>query len=124
MRTLGIFELASQQARWLSVRQSTIAENIANANTPSYLARDVEPFRAVLDRAGPAMALTDPRHIAPASLKSGVKVDVEETVGSVSGGKVSVENELMKSAEVRRDYELNTSIVRAFHRMILTAAKG
>ncbi len=36
--------------RWLVVRQSTVAQNIANANTPGYKAVDVEPFEAALDQ--------------------------------------------------------------------------
>ena len=38
---LFLFELASSQARWLELRQSTIATNVANANTPGFKARDV-----------------------------------------------------------------------------------
>jgi len=48
MESVHLFELASQQARWLSARQVTVAENIANANTPGYKAADVPPFEAVL----------------------------------------------------------------------------
>jgi flagellar basal body rod protein FlgB len=36
-----------QQARYLAVRQSMIAGNVANANTPDYKARDVLPFAEV-----------------------------------------------------------------------------
>ena len=46
---LYLFELASSQARYLELRQSTIATNVANANTPGFRARDVEPFNKVLD---------------------------------------------------------------------------
>ena len=45
MGPVQLFELASQQAHWLSARQVAVAENIANANTPGYKAADVPPFR-------------------------------------------------------------------------------
>ena len=58
-----LFDLAFQRSQWLSVRQSAIAENIANVNTPSYRARDVEPFETVLDKTELAMAATQLGHI-------------------------------------------------------------
>jgi flagellar basal-body rod protein FlgB len=33
MQPVSLFDLASQQARWLSVRQSAVAGNVANINT-------------------------------------------------------------------------------------------
>jgi flagellar basal-body rod protein FlgB len=33
-----LLELASQRSQWLSTRQSLIAGNVANANTPQYRA--------------------------------------------------------------------------------------
>ena len=57
---LYLFELASSQARWLELRQSTIATNVANANTPGFKARDVEPFNKVLDGMPVRLATTSP----------------------------------------------------------------
>ena len=48
MGPVQLFELASQQAHWLSARQVAVAENIANANTPGYKAADVPPFESRL----------------------------------------------------------------------------
>lgn len=61
MEPIQLFELASRQAQWLSVRQNVVAGNIANANTPHYKARDVQPFESVLQNTGVQMA----RPIAP-----------------------------------------------------------
>ena len=60
---LYLFELASSQARWLELRQSTIATNVANANTPGFKARDVEPFNKVLDTMPVRLATTSPEHM-------------------------------------------------------------
>ncbi|TGT72794.1 flagellar basal body protein, partial [Mesorhizobium sp. M8A.F.Ca.ET.161.01.1.1] len=48
MQPIQLFELASRQAEWLSVRQEVVATNIANANTPKFPAKDVSPFEAVM----------------------------------------------------------------------------
>ena len=41
-----------------------------------------------------------------------------------SENSVVLENELMKAGEVRREFELNTAIVKAFHRMIMLSVKA
>ena len=41
---IHLFSLASRKSQWASVRQATIAENVANAHTPGFRARDVEAF--------------------------------------------------------------------------------
>ena len=40
-----------------------------------------------------------------------------------SGNTISLEQELIKAGEVNRAYRLNTSVAKAFHRMILASAK-
>jgi flagellar basal-body rod protein FlgB len=124
MQVTGIFGLASQQASWLSARQQTIAENIANANIPGYVPKDTEPFRALVERNPGALTQTNPLHMASSVFSNGIKrVEAKGRIGT-AGESVSVETELMKSTEVRSGYEMNTAIVKAFHRMILTAAKA
>ena len=40
-----------------------------------------------------------------------------------SDNTVVLEDELMKAGEIRRSFELNTSIVKAFHRMLLMSVR-
>lgn len=123
MQPVSLFDLAAQQARWLSVRQATVAGNVANVNTPGYRATDVEPFEKVLDATHVAMKATDPRHISTGINGGDVAVRREETETAVmpSDNSVVLETELMKAGEVRRSLELNTAIVKAFHRMMMSA---
>jgi flagellar basal-body rod protein FlgB len=119
MQNTGIFALASQQAKWLAVRQQTIAENISHANIPRYAAKDVAPFKALLETGSARLATTDLRHMPSAHSQDGVSL----AAAAGDGNPVSIETEMMKTTEVRSQYELNAAIVSAFHRMILTAAK-
>ena len=41
-KNLSVFSVANQNIQYLSAKQKIIAENIANVNTPGYLARQVE----------------------------------------------------------------------------------
>jgi flagellar basal-body rod protein FlgB len=116
-----LFDLASQRTEWLSLRQATLAENVANANTPGYRARDIESFEAALDRTELGMRTTDPRHVAfapPAAHASSFRSD------TTTGNDVKLETELMKAGEVARDYALGTSLMKTFHRMWMTSLKG
>ena len=40
-----------------------------------------------------------------------------------SGSNVSLEQEMLKANDVSRAYTLNTNVVKAFHRMLLSSAK-
>ena len=126
MQPVNLFALASQQARWLSVRQTAVSSNIANANTPGYGAVDVEPFEAVLNQTRVAMRATHPGHIAVGATADALAVrQVNESTPTMpSGNTVELETELMKSGEVRRSMELNTAIVKAFHRMLMMTTRG
>lgn len=126
MGPLYLFELASSQARYLELRQSTIATNVANANTPGFKARDVEPFNKVLDGMPVRLAMTSPSHMqlsaAETDTRKTAKKDSWEVVHS--GNSVSLEQEMIKGSDVSRDYSMNSAIVRSFHRMVLSSAKS
>jgi flagellar basal-body rod protein FlgB len=129
MQPIQLFDLASRQAEWLSIRQEVVAGNIANANTPQFKAKDVTPFSAVLNSTGTQMARTHAGHLSGASIDSRIDVDVEEEdlnneIGiQESGNTVSLSQELTKTGEIKRQYELSTNLVKSFHRMMLMTVK-
>ncbi len=126
MEPVNLFELAAQQSRWLAVRQAAVAGNVANANTPGYSAVDVEPFEKVLDKTSVAMSATQPGHLRGRATEAGFSVRQEDSGVSTSpsGNSVVLENELLKAGDIRREFELNTAIVKAFHRMIMMSSKS
>ena len=126
MRSIHLFDLASQNNHWLSMRQTVLADNIANVNTPGYRALDLEPFEAAMQSAKLQMAVTEPGHMAPDATAAAPTVEVGgEKSWEVyhSGSDVSLEQELIKAGEVNRAYSFNTGIIRAFGRMMLSSAK-
>lgn len=125
MEPVNLFKLAAQQAHWLAARQSTVAGNIANANTPGYATRDVVPFEAVLDSKVVTMRATHPRHVSMAPSGAGVTIEKfdEKAPMLPSGNTVVLEKELMRAGEVRRSFELNTAIVKTFHRMMMMTTR-
>jgi flagellar basal-body rod protein FlgB len=124
LQPVQLFDIAAQQAKWLAVRQSAIAGNIANVNTPGYGAVDVEPFERVLDGTRVAMAATQAAHFSGGATGEGFAVSPnEEPALMPSENTVVLEDELVKAGEVRRAFELNTAVVKAFHRMMLMTAR-
>ncbi|RWL80857.1 MAG: flagellar basal body rod protein FlgB [Mesorhizobium sp.] len=126
MEPVNLFDLATRQSQWLAVRQSAIASNIANANTPGYTANDVEPFEKVLDRTAVRLAATQTGHLGTETTNAGFTVKPEHPDGAIMPSKntVVLEQELMKAGEVRRSFELNTAIVKAFHSMMTMVVKS
>lgn len=123
MLTGELFRSADRHAHWLNVRQRTIAENVAHSNTPAYASKTVSSFNAVSDRFQVSVARTDVQHIMPRNSVSGSEGSYKISENQ-SGNPVRLEDEMMAALDVRRSFELNASIVKAFNRMILSAAKG
>lgn len=125
MSPVFLSSLASSQASWLAARQTTIASNVANANTPGYQARDVTPFAAVLDKTAMSLTSTNPAHIDPTGgLTPEQKVSKRDSWEVFhSGNSVALEQEMMKAGEINQSYALNTAIVKAFHTMVSMSAK-
>jgi flagellar basal-body rod protein FlgB len=118
-----VFDLAAQHARWATVRQAVITGNIANANTSGYTAEDITPFSAVLDdAAGVSMARTNPGHIDISDASSANDAATWEVKDS--GNPVKLDTELMKADDTSRSFALDTSIVRAFNRMLMASVRG
>ena len=64
MDDLALFSIASDRNRWLATRGAALADNIANADTPGFKARDVPSFEAALNSANAAMLRTNTNHLA------------------------------------------------------------
>ena len=123
---LALAGLAARQADWLAARQRLISENVAQADTPGYQARDVKPFADLVASGAPRFAVTSRGHMTPdptssAAIRTGVgqSWDVKH-----SGNSVSLEQQMSNAGEVRTAYGLNVGIVRAFNRMLLASLKG
>ncbi|WP_372426219.1 flagellar basal body rod protein FlgB [Salinarimonas chemoclinalis] len=121
---IHLFSLASRKSEWLSVRQATIAENVANASTPGFRARDVEPFRDVFDRTSLQLAATRPDHLLPTQDSRVSETRTRDGWAVThSGNSVSIEEELIKASSASREHSLATSVVKSFHRMLMQSAR-
>ena len=126
MSEFYLFGLSSHRAEWLTARQAVVAENVANANTPTYRAKDVTPFSEVLETTALQMSGTSANHLVASA---GRDFGVDETKQKPwdvthSGNSVSLEQEMLKAGEISRDFTLSTSVAKSFHRMFMSTLKG
>jgi flagellar basal-body rod protein FlgB len=118
-------QLAAQRIGYLSTRQSLIAGNVANANTPGYKALDLKPFSAALQETAMSMTVTNPAHLTPTAqeLDPPKAREGDDANATVSGNSVDIESEMVKLGEVNRDYSEATAIKKIFHQMAMQALK-
>lgn len=125
MEVSGIFHLSEKRVDWLLARQTVIAENIANANSPGYRSKEIMAFNEVVKSASAAMKTTHSSHLASIQNESIIRTkDTSSGNTTVAGNSVNLERELMNMAEVRGKYALSTAVVKAFHKMYLSVVKS
>jgi flagellar basal-body rod protein FlgB len=121
IQQIPLFSLLSNRMSWLSARQSVLAENVSNADTPNYVARDLRPldFANIL-RAQQTLrpAATSANHIAP---RTGFQPQEAEGEGGTPNGKVSIEQEMIKLADTQVHYQTATNLYQKAVSMFRTA---
>ncbi len=120
-----VLQLASQRTQWLSARESLIAGNVANANTPGFRAADLQPFSAVLDSTQVSMVTTNPGHMTPTQdeLATARVTESDASDATLSGNSVRLEQDMIKLGDVNREYSMSNNIKRAIHQMMMSALK-
>ncbi len=126
MQGIHIFSIGFERNRWLAARLSVIATNVANADTPGYKARDVMPFEATLTAARSDHQRATIGHL-PVEEHLGRTFDMVPRDGvssKHSGNGVSLETEMARLGDARSQQSMVTGVLGAFHRMLLSSAKG
>lgn len=128
LQSVSFFNLASQRMEWLSARQKVIAENVANADTPGYKARDVSSFKELLENRVPSggMAVTSPKHIAGTDPVGDVRVheDTRAWADSIDGNTVTLEQQAIKANEVSESYGLAARLYRKGYELLTISVTG
>jgi flagellar basal-body rod protein FlgB len=117
---IPLFEVLTKRMAWLSDRQTVLAENVANADVPGFVAHDLKPpdFQKLLSESTSqvALATTEPGHIqVKPTLAS---LETNETEGSEK--KPPVEEEMMKVSQTANDYALASTLYRANFNLVMT----
>lgn len=122
-----VFRMMSGKMSWLSSRQSVLSQNVANADTPKYRPKDLKevdfrkseidkPFQVELKR-------TNQAHYGRTGEKSDFQSDRARNPYETlpTGNAVVLEEQLMKVAQNKHDYELMTRLYRKHLQMFQIA---
>tara|TARA_R110002072_G_scaffold46991_3_gene130025 strand:- start:4041 stop:4511 length:471 start_codon:yes stop_codon:yes gene_type:complete len=113
---LDIFKMSVAMAKHAGQKQAIVAQNVANADTPDYVARDLPNFKETYrptDGAGMQRA-TRAQHLhgSPTgdALSAAFKAKDEATP---NGNQVSLETEMLKSVAAKRQHDRALAIYKS-----------
>jgi flagellar basal-body rod protein FlgB len=136
--TPSILQGISLQMKHLAERQRVIAQNIANADTPGYKAREVDgpDFASLLAQQDPGAAGGVARvgrpqvqltagmaalGARPGSGGGGTRLDHDITETKPDGNNVTLEDQLLKMGEIQADFTAMTNLYRKQQGLLKTA---
>src|ERR1700709_2647693 len=97
LHDLPLFSMLRERMTWLNQRQDLLSQNVANADTPGYVARDLKPLdfeKALRDSgSGAGMMTTNSRHISltPGHSAKFEEHDTPDQESNPNGNAVSLE---------------------------------
>lgn len=117
---IPLFALADQRLAWVSTRQAVLAQNIANADTAGFRARDVTPFASLLAHPALALAGGEPGHLAGTP---STQTQSRALPGELSpdGNSVALDAELAKIADTDTAHEFAVNVSKKYLGMFRTA---
>ena len=117
---IPLLSMLRQRMTWLNQRQDMLSQNVANADTPGFLAHDLKPvdFTDELRKAGTSipnggvMRTTDPRHISISPSKQSTFDDYEthDVESNPNGNSVSLEMEMIKVSDTQAQFQAASNL--------------
>jgi flagellar basal-body rod protein FlgB len=128
---IPLFAALSKRMSWLTARQTVLAENVANANTPGYQAKDLKEldFKSLIGNgtsgSGPLQLAADQAgHFAPTAANTPAPIVKVLDDQSLDGNGVSLESQMMKVSTNAADYSLITTLYKQNISMIKSVLGG
>lgn len=115
---IPLFAALNKRMAWLNERQTVLAENVANADTPGYTAQDLkEPnFSQMLAATSGKLALatSDPGHLTSApNGKPDFQIVKSEGDRMLNGNNVQLDEQALKVSENASEFSLMETLYRS-----------
>ena len=125
---LPLMSMLKQRMTWLNQRQDVLSQNVANADTPKFVARDLKPLEfdrmlGGLAHSGTSMMTTNVRHIALSTSRSG-KFEDHETPDqefNPNGNAVALEVQMIKVSDTQAQFQAAANLYAKAMNMMRTA---
>jgi flagellar basal-body rod protein FlgB len=110
---LELTRMAQSLAAHSGARMAVIAENVANADTPGFKAKDLPGFAEIFADDDGQMRATRPGHLAESTTTTMSLPERTNGREAPNGNSVSLEAEMVKSVEARQNHDMALAIYRA-----------
>lgn len=124
---LTLFAMAKRSLNFLARRQEVLSQNVANANSPDYKAKDLEPLN-FKDLFAPGQepiraVTTNEAHVSPPAEPVQFQTVTEDRPeeSKPNGNQVLLEEQMQKIGEVKDNYQLAVNLYQANLAMLKTA---
>ena len=126
---LPLMSMLKTRMSWLHQRQDVLAQNVANADTPGFVARDLktldfnDTMRSEMVNKAASLAITNPRHIEIKTTSSTKFDDFEsrDVESNPNGNAVSLEAEMIKVSDTQAQFQAAANIYAKAMKMMKTA---
>jgi flagellar basal-body rod protein FlgB len=106
---IPLMSMLKSGMRWHEARQRVLAANVANADTPGYVAKDIArpDFSTKAPSSGVSLATTSPLHFAMVATSDGFAAKPEKS-GEITprGNGVDLEDEVMQMTQNVMDFQM------------------
>ena len=122
-----LLSMLRERMNWLHQRQDVLSENVANADTPGFVAKDLKPldFEDALSQTGNGASLvtTNTRHIAitPSHIAKFEDREAPDQESSPNGNSVALEAEMVKVSDTQAQFQAAANIYAKTMTMMKTA---
>ena len=110
LENIKILKMASAMARYAAERHQQLSQNIANADTNHYRAKDLEPFADAYARFESASKTNTGAGASGAAGQAFARLVDIPGVETPNGNNVSLEDQLMRSVQTQADHETATVV--------------
>lgn len=120
---LQVFRLAHAKSVHAATRQALFAQNMANADTPGYAARDLPRFSEIIrdDPAAFGLRATRATHLNGTNRPLQAEIFERPAEKNPNGNSVSLETEMLHAADAQRQHDRALSIYKASLGVLRTA---
>ncbi|WP_227269046.1 FlgB family protein [Roseobacter weihaiensis] len=116
---LEVFKISHAMAVHAGQKQAVTAQNVANADTPDYKARDVAAFADSYLADGSSVGLSGQKATRDTHLNGSADAQMMEPfidrngIEAPNGNTVSLENEMLKSLDAKRQHDRALAIYKS-----------
>ena len=116
-QNLTVFQTAQAMAVHAGQRQAVIAQNVANADTPGYVARDLPSFQEIYSPEQSNLSMqraTRARHLNGAGSPdiNGLLLE-DRSFAAPDGNTVSLETEMLRASDAKRQNDRSLAIYKS-----------